>query len=75
MESAHEDEAIKTTVSEQLRKALDEIGGEPLKGSGFEDEARRRSRADNNDAEAARLLRARNEITCAVYFAGLGWMV
>jgi hypothetical protein len=21
------------------------------------------------------LLRARNEITCAVYFAGLGWMV
>jgi len=25
-------------MSEQLRKALDDIGGEPLQGSGFEDE-------------------------------------
>lgn len=28
----------KTSVNEQLRKALEDIGGEPLEGSGFESE-------------------------------------
>jgi len=28
----------KTSMKEQLEAALDEIGGEPLDGSGFEDE-------------------------------------
>jgi hypothetical protein len=58
---------IKTTVTEQLRKALGEIGGEPLKGSGFEDEARRRSRADINDAEVARLLRELERVAKLLY--------
>ncbi len=30
--------AIKTPTSEKLRKELESIGGEPLVGSGFEDE-------------------------------------
>jgi hypothetical protein len=29
----------KIPMSEQLRKALNDVGGEPLEGSGFEDEA------------------------------------
>jgi hypothetical protein len=28
----------KTAIQQNLRKALEDVGGEPLKGSGFEDE-------------------------------------
>jgi hypothetical protein len=37
--SSHESQkSKKMTMSEQLCEALDEVGGEPLQGSGFEDE-------------------------------------
>jgi hypothetical protein len=42
-------------MSEQAKQALAEIGGEPLSGSGFEDEAPEPEfRGDNNDADVAR---------------------
>jgi hypothetical protein len=41
----------KIPTQEQLRKALDDIGGEPLQDSGFEDEA-----ADPEFSEQLRVL-------------------
>jgi hypothetical protein len=34
-----ENTAAKSPMSAQMRKALDEVGGEPLAGCGFENEA------------------------------------
>ena len=42
------------SMSEQLRKAVDEVGGEPLAGSGFENETPDPEfRADNKDTDVA----------------------
>jgi hypothetical protein len=44
----------KIPMSAQMRKALDDVGGEPLRGSGFENETPETDfRSDNNDAEVA----------------------
>jgi hypothetical protein len=37
----------KTPMSEQMRKALDDTGGEPLDGSGFENETAERDFSDS----------------------------
>jgi hypothetical protein len=57
MESAHEDEANQNDGESNCPKRWMKSAASPLSGSRFEDEAQRRSRANNNDAEVARLLR------------------